>query len=204
MFPEVGAQPRAAQEPIGPPRIALASPDRRSLAPDVRIVMRNPATGPIILTSGFVTIVRQVLDQPEKGLVTLGEVGQLRRPIVHLGINIERIVGTPGRGHRFIPDTLQGGGDTPGARTRDQQVASVVEKQRGQRRIITAFRKPDQTLLSAQYVRCGGIAKVKRYPMKEFLVVGKVTCAEFFRGKLFRCVKRTQCYRHGIAPLATR
>jgi len=39
--------------------------------------------------------------------MALGEIGRLRRPVIHLGIDIDRVLGVPRRRHRVIPKPLE-------------------------------------------------------------------------------------------------
>ena len=39
--------------------------------------------------------------------MALGKIGRLGRPVVHLGIDVDRVLGAPGRRHGFIPEALK-------------------------------------------------------------------------------------------------
>ena len=56
VLPEMLAEPRAAHLPVGPGRRPLPEvPDRRGLAPDVHVVVRDPAAASVIHHRGFRT-----------------------------------------------------------------------------------------------------------------------------------------------------
>ena len=59
----------------------------------------------------------------------LGEVGRFRRPVVHLRVDVDRVVRAPRRPHFFVPDALEVRRLGAGPARRDQQVAAVLEEQ---------------------------------------------------------------------------
>ena len=46
----------------------------------------------------------------KSGTVKIGEVGAFGEPVVHLGIDVDRVLAAPGRIDRLVPDALQIGG----------------------------------------------------------------------------------------------
>ena len=64
------------------------------------------------------------------------QVGQLRRPVVHLRVDVGRVVAAPGGLEAGIPDALQVGGLATRLRAADQQVASELEIGRHERCIL--------------------------------------------------------------------
>src|SRR5688572_29277086 len=97
VLPEVLRQPCRSAVPVRPHGIALAEvAHRRRLRPDVTVVMRHPAARVVIHLRGAVPVHRDALDEVDERLVHLGEVRALRRPVVHLRVDVDRVVRTPG------------------------------------------------------------------------------------------------------------
>ena len=71
----------------------------------------------------------------EQRLVQLGEVGRLGRPVVHLGVDVDRVVRAPRRPQLVVPDALQVRRLRARAAAGDQQVAAVLEQQLDELRI---------------------------------------------------------------------
>ena len=127
---EVLRQPRPGHRPRGPHRVAVAPvADHAGVPPDVGVVVRRPAARAVHRRRGPRAGDRQITDEREERLVQLGEVGRFRRPVVHLGVDVDRVVRAPRRPHVVVPDALQVGGLRAGPARRDQQVAPVLEEQ---------------------------------------------------------------------------
>ncbi len=139
VLPEVRAQPGAARGPQAPQRAV----DRRGGPPQVGVVMANPAARAVHAMRGHRPRNREILDHPDQRLDALGEGGDLGRPIVHLGVDVDRVLAAPGRRDLVVPYALEVGGLAAGARRRDQQVAAIVEIKRGERRVVRIARLPD-------------------------------------------------------------
>ena len=131
VLPQVHRVPGRAHRPVGPLRVALAPvPDRGGLPPQVGVVVRHPAPRPVVDPRGLAAVSRELGDHPQHRLVALGEVRHLRRPVVHLAVDVHRPVGAPRRAHVLVPDPLQVRGLAAGAGARDEQVAPVLEDER--------------------------------------------------------------------------
>ncbi len=101
VLPEVMAEPGAPGRPD-----AVDVVDRRGRAPEVGVVVDHPAACAVLLLGGPGAADGQVVDQGEEGLVAFAEVGQLRRPVVHLQVDVGGVFASPGRINEFIPDPL--------------------------------------------------------------------------------------------------
>ena len=102
-IPERQRQPRAA----GRPHAVLRSVDRSRGAPQIGVVMRHPAAGAVHLARRPRAGHRQVRHQCRQRIHRLGEVGRERRPVVHLGVDVDGVLAAPGRRHALVPQALQ-------------------------------------------------------------------------------------------------
>src|SRR4051812_11801407 len=115
MLPQVLAKPWPAEGVVGPDRIAVAIVAYRGrLTPEIGVVMRNPAVGAIVYLRGFSAVDRELLDELEKGQGAVGKIGDLRRPVIHLRVDVDRPIAAPGRAHQLVPDPLKIRGLTAG------------------------------------------------------------------------------------------
>ena len=138
VLPEVLRQPRAAHRPRRPDRVAFAeAADRRGLPPQVRVVMRRPAAGAVVDARGRRTRGGEFADHLQQRLVTFGQVGGLGRPVVHLGVDVDRVVAAPGGAHLVVPQSLQVGRLRPRTAAGDEEIPAVLEQQRRERRIVS-------------------------------------------------------------------
>ena len=111
VLPEVLAEPGAGHRPEGPGGIALAEVAHgRGLAPDVGVVVRDPAAAAVVDPRRLASVDGEAPDQVEERLVALGEVRHLGGPHVHLGIDVDRPVAAPGSANLVVPDPLEIGG----------------------------------------------------------------------------------------------
>src|SRR5690606_21090814 len=103
MIPKVLEQPHAAERPQSP----LRAIDRRGGAPDIRVVVHDPTAGPIHLTGNDGTGLSELACHSEERLDALAECSDIREPIIHLGVDVDRPLAFPGRTRPFVPDALQ-------------------------------------------------------------------------------------------------
>ena len=80
----------------------------------------------------------QRINQIKERFVALAQARHLGRPVVHLGVDIERPAGAPWRVQNFIPDPLKVGGLGSRAGGRNEKVAPVLEKKGDERGIVRA------------------------------------------------------------------
>ena len=99
MLPEMAAEPGGTHWPQ-PRRCAVyGSGD----APLVGVVMEHPAVGTVHLAGSLTTRLGHLADEFEQGAVHLREVTDLRRPVVHLEVDVRGVFRVPRREHFFIP-----------------------------------------------------------------------------------------------------
>ncbi len=115
-FPQVLAQPSASVGPIRPNGVAGQLADGRRVPPEVRVVVRHPALHAVVLAGHARPRGDQLLRHAEQRLVALGQVGRLGGPVVHLGVDVQRVVRTPRWPNVVVPDALQVGGLRSGPR----------------------------------------------------------------------------------------
>src|SRR5690606_282319 len=146
--------------------------DRRGGAPDIRVVVHDPTAGPIHLTGNDGTGLSELACHSEERLDALAECSDIREPIIHLGVDVDRPLAFPGRTRPFVPDALQVRRLRARARARDEQISAVLKVQSGERGIDSRAGVP-----YALVRRCRGrfrAAEIERYTAKELRVVGNV------------------------------
>ena len=104
MFPEMRAKPGAAGGPD-----AVDAVDGGGAAPDVGVVMEDPAAGVVEIVRGAAAADGQVLHHVEQRAGAFTEVGRPRGPVIHLDIDVGGVFAFPGGIEEFIPDALQVG-----------------------------------------------------------------------------------------------
>ena len=80
----------------------------------------------------------QAIDEVEELVVALGEIRDLRRPVVHLEVDVDRELAVPGRLVALVPDPLEICRQRPRATRSEEQVAPELEVELGQAGIIGA------------------------------------------------------------------
>ena len=123
VIPEVEGEPRAAHGPDA----SAECVDGGCVAPYVGVVVGDGASGFVVALRGDGCGGARVVDEIEEGSVEVSEVGAVGQPVVHLSVDIDGVLGTPGRIDGFVPDALQVGGEGSGAGARDEHVAAVLK-----------------------------------------------------------------------------
>ncbi len=131
VFPEVVTEPGPAGRPD-----AVDVVDRRGAPPVVGVVVDHPPPGAVLLPGGPRAADGQVVDQVEQGLVALAEVRALRRPVVHLDVDVGGVLAPPGGVEQLVPDALEVGRLVARPAAGDEQVAPELEVERRQRRVV--------------------------------------------------------------------
>ena len=127
-IPQMLAEPGVRRRP----HPAERGIDHSADAPDIRIVMGRPTPGAVHSGSRLTPRNAQVADQVDQRAVQLGQVGRFGGPVIHFGIDVDRVFAVPGRKRLVVPDALQRGRLSSGLRRTDQQVAAKLEVQRHQ------------------------------------------------------------------------
>ncbi len=103
MLPDVPAVPHAAHRPVGEGGTAR---DGDGGPPQVHVVVANPAVAAVLDFRGGPSAGAQVGDQVQQRAVAFAEVAGLRRPVIHLRVDVGGPVAAPGRAHVRVPDAL--------------------------------------------------------------------------------------------------
>ena len=95
----------------------------------------------------------------------LGHIARLRRPIIHLRVNVQGVVAAPRRPRFFVPDPLKIGGLRSRTGAGDQQIASVMEQQLHQPRVAASVF--GDSPIGRHVGRGFALTEMKGYPIKE-------------------------------------
>lgn len=71
--------------------------------------MKYPTFATVHVTCGLSTGHSHFPDHPDERFVKFGKIGDFGRPVVHLGIDVGRILAVPWRSHAVVPDSLKVG-----------------------------------------------------------------------------------------------
>ena len=192
VLPEVSGQPGAARGEPAPVRPV----HRRGHTPDVGVLVVHPAARAVMFTGDGRALVGQFPDHPEQRLGALGQVRHLGRPVVHLGVDVRRVLRIPHGIHVLVPDPLQVGGLRPRPRRRDQHVAAELEQERGEGRIVGAVELL-QALVGGQR-GIGRRAEIEAHAPEEAPVLGDVRGLEALVGLRRRRAQHALHARVGI------
>ena len=102
MPPEVLTQPR----PAGHPDAVIGVIYGCCAAPEVGIMVKHPPAAVVVHFCGLSSGDNEVFEHIEQRFVTLREVAYFGRPVVHLRVDVDRILAAPGRRDGFVPDPL--------------------------------------------------------------------------------------------------
>ncbi|MNI54387.1 hypothetical protein D3C73_1092810 [compost metagenome] len=83
---------------------------RGGIRPYIRIVVGNETPAAIHPFGRFASPYLQPLDEIEQRNMAFRQIAALRRPIIHLCIDVDRVFAVPDGQHILIPDSLQIGG----------------------------------------------------------------------------------------------
>ena len=118
----------------------------------------------------------QILQRVEQRLVTFRQVGHLGGPVVHLGVDVDRVFAFPRRLLRFVPQALQIGRLPARSAGGNHQIAAELEEQRRQLGVFRTERF--QTLVRGHFHPVGD-SQVERHSAEQCLVIGHVCLTEF-------------------------
>ena len=168
MLPEVEAEPWAA----GDPDAVVGGVDGGGAAPEVEVVVERPAAGAVMFLRGDAAGFAEFFEGFEERIVALGEIGALGGPVVHLGVDVAGVFGIPRRIEGIVPDALQVGGLAACAGRADEQVAAVLEEQRGECRVLAVLERGDAAV--GRRLGGGGAAEIEGNAAEERAVIGEV------------------------------
>lgn len=124
-------EPYACHWPARPSRcafrIGIIASGRSGLCPDVRVMVGQPSAIDAIVNFGrLCAIDSQAADEIGQWQEAFRKIGYFRRPVIHLSINVGRIIRSPRRLNVPVPDALQIGGQPARAGRGNQQVTTVL------------------------------------------------------------------------------
>src|SRR5207253_5513539 len=90
--------------------------DWRRLSPEIGVVVAHPTASAIVNASRARAVLNQLRNHSQQRFVTLREVRDFSRPVVHLCVDVNGVLTFPGRRHQVVPDSLQVGGLRAGTR----------------------------------------------------------------------------------------
>ena len=169
-IPQRQREPRAAGRPHSP----LRAVDRSGGAPEIRVVMRHPSAGAVHLARRSRAGDRQIRHHRRQRIHRLGEVGRERRPVVHLRVDVDGVLAAPRRRHALVPEALQVRRLRAGPRAGDQQVAAVLEVERGETGIV-AVAERTHAFVGRHALRR---SEIERDAIEQLLVVADVRGAQ--------------------------
>ena len=126
VLPEMCGEPGTTRREHTP----AGAVDRSGNAPEVGVVVGHPSVAAIHLLCGEGSGLAEVANHREQRLLRLGKISHERRPVVHLGIDVDGVLRVPRCIHLVVPNTLQVGGLSAGLARRDEQVATILHHER--------------------------------------------------------------------------
>ena len=169
VVPELDAEPGAAGRPQAPLR-AVDRPDR---APEIGVVVQHPAARPVVRRGHLGAGRAHLFDEADQRLHALAEVGGIGQPVVHLEIDVGRVLAAPRRIDLVVPDALEVRRLRAGAGRTDHQVPPVLDVERGERR-IGRLRIGGDALVGRQ-VGVAAPAEIDAQAVEQALVLGDMT-----------------------------
>ena len=128
----MGAEPRCTHRPEGRGNVAVL---RVGVAPQIGVVVGDEAAAVIQLSRGALAVRHHAGQQGKQRFLALRQAADVGGPVVHLGVDVDRILGVPRWEERVVPDALQIGGQAARAAGRKQKPPPVLEVQRVQPRV---------------------------------------------------------------------
>src|SRR5699024_4317057 len=144
LFPEVRSEPNSAKGPHRPCRVAITLARWQRESPRIAIVMCHPSRRTVESFCRQSSRLGQFCDEVDQGFRTLSEPDEVGQPVIHGQVDIERVVGTPWWPWLVVPDALQVRRSSARPRRRDRQVATKIDEERGERRILPRVMTPPQ------------------------------------------------------------
>ena len=132
---------------------------------------------------GLFSIIQKLAVHPHKRLDQLMQPARSRHPVVHLGVDVDRIIAVPRRQLFAVPESLQVCRLTAGAGTGNQQISSKIKHQRFQCSIVRIFFVlqnpfPQIQLLPAAF------RKFQFNPVKKLLILCNMFLLQYFKRAL--------------------
>ena len=146
VIPQVQCHPGSAERP----QPAQCVVERRGVGPQVRVVMGDEAAAVVVHPSGLGAVEANSVEEVEERLVALWETADLGRPVVHLGVDVDRELAVPCRDVHLVPDPLEVRRQRSRSAGTEKQVAPVLEEQGEQSRVVAARSDPLEARLGRE------------------------------------------------------
>ena len=111
----------------GWPHAVLSAPDRARPPPSVGRMVSDEAARAVVISRGLSASHAKVVEQVPQRLLHLGQIRHVCRPVVHLDVDVDVVVGVPRRGDLVVPNALQIRGHRVRPRRSHQQVAAELK-----------------------------------------------------------------------------
>ena len=147
-------------------------------------MVEGPAAGAVGLAGRDGARDGQTADEVGEGRDGLRKIGDFRRPVVHLQVDVGVEVGVPGRLEVLVPDALKIGRKRGRpARRAHEQVAAVLEVEGRQARVPAAGLDPREPFVGRQTRGLRRAAEVEGDAVVEGPVLGDVAVPELPKGE---------------------
>ena len=158
---------------------------RRTVSPDVRVVMSHPASCTVHFRCNLATVRNHSLYQFKKRKMQLRKSGVFRRPVIHLRVDVDRIFAVPHGRETIVPNTLKICGKTSDTARGNKQIPAVGKGKIDQSVIFSSvlngfksFIRRNIIPVLALYGKCAAVHKFGNIGDMSFFYLG---VAEFFR-----------------------
>ena len=150
MLPDVGAEPCSAQGPQrGGDAVILGS----AVAPEVGVVVAEPAVYTVHLPGHFLPVGLHPFQVLKEGQVHVGKIADLGGPVVHFRVDVDGVFAAPGGTVFLVPQALQGGGPAAGTAAGGHQVPAKGEQVAAQAQIVFSLLHPFQPDIVGQLLK---------------------------------------------------
>ena len=169
MFPQMGTQPPCTGGPQAPCAI-----DRCGTVPEVRVVVFHPTlrNAPMHLR-GLLALGHHALHLVDQRNGALGKVGGFSHPVIHLQVDVGRVLTSPDRVRILVPNALQIGRLSARAGRGDEQITSELVIEFNEIRVVRRVEVPHAP---RRDVRRGGVrfAHVQAYTIEQGLIISQM------------------------------
>ena len=94
---------------------------------NVCVVVDYPSRSVVHVAGYGLTVHPDLFDVIKQSMMQARQIGQLRRPVVHLSIDVDSVLGAPCRLVVFVPDALEVRGKGAWSGRRYQEISSVAK-----------------------------------------------------------------------------
>ena len=125
MGPEMCTQPCRSHHPVSRRNTDIL---RSGITEGICVMMHRPSPAAIHFSGSLPAVLYKSRDEIKQGFMTLGQPTYLRRPVIHLCINIHCVFRVPWWEIFLVPDSLQIGRKTSFPAACNQQISSIIKQ----------------------------------------------------------------------------